>query len=132
MRHRVKGKKLGRDTAHRKALRKNLASSLINHGEVVTTLSKAKYIRPYVEKLVTLAKKSEGNELNVRRSLRRKLVDDASVNRLIKDIAPQYKNTSGGYTRIVRVGNRSGDNSMLARISFVERNKKEKQNENNK
>ena len=121
MRHRVKGKKLGRDSAHRKALKKNLASELIEHGEIVTTLTKAKYIRPYVEKLVTKARKSDKDALNVRRYLRRKLVNDKIVDQLINEVAPRYKGRPGGYTRIVRVGNRSGDNSSLARISFVEK-----------
>ncbi len=120
MRHRVKGKKLGRDTSHRKALRKNLASSLIEHEEVTTTLAKAKYLRPYIESLVTKAIKSQDNELNVRRYLRTKLVSDEIVEKLVSEIAPRYKKRPGGYTRIVRIGNRSGDGSILARISFVE------------
>ncbi|MBD3366109.1 50S ribosomal protein L17 [candidate division WWE3 bacterium] len=124
MRHRVKGKKLGRDASHRKALCRNLASSLIEHGEVVTTLAKAKYIRPYVEKLVTKANKKD--TMNARRFLRTKLVNDAVVETLINEVAPKFKDRAGGYTRIVRVGNRSGDNSMLARISFVDGSKGKK------
>lgn len=120
MRHRVKGKKLGRDAAHRKALRKNLATSLIEHGSIVTSLEKAKYVRPYVEKLVTRAAKVEEGKYNVLRYLKQHLATEAAVQLLIEEIGPKYKGRLGGYTRIVRVGNKAGDNSMQARISFVE------------
>jgi len=120
MRHRVKGKKLGRDASHRKALRKNLATSLIEEDAIVTTLIKAKYVRPYVEKLITKAKGYGSSEFNTRKYLTSKLFGDKAVAKLVNELAPRYKNRDGGYTRIVRLGNRSGDNSMLARISFVE------------
>ena len=120
MRHRVKGKKLGRDTSHRKALRKNLATSLIKDSELVTTVIKAKYLRPYIEGLVTKAKNYNESKLSTRKYLNSKLFGESVVDKLVTEIAPRYKNRKGGYTRIVRLGNRSGDNSMLARISFVE------------
>ena len=120
MRHRVAGKKLGRDLDHRKSLRRTLATDLVEKGSIVTTLAKAKYVRPYVERLVTRARDAGTDKLNVIRYLEPKLTTGSSVRKLIEEIAPTYKNRKGGYTRIVRVGNRSGDNSMLARISFVE------------
>jgi len=120
MRHRVKGKKLGRDTSHRKALRKNLATSLIKDDELVTTVAKAKYLRPYIERLVTKAKNYSESEFNTRKYLSAKLFGDGTVEKLVNEIAPRYKSRKGGYTRVIRLGNRSGDNSMLARISFVE------------
>ena len=120
MRHRVKGKKLGRDTSHRKALRKNLATSLIKYDELVTTITKAKYLKPYIERLVTKAKNYSGSEFNTRKYLNSKIFEETAVDKLINEIAPRYKNRKGGYTKVVRLGNRSGDNSMLAKISFVE------------
>jgi len=120
MRHRVKGKKLGRDTSHRKALRKNLATSLIKDDELVTTVIKAKYLRSYIERLVTKAKNYNESELNTRKYLNSKLFGESVVDKLVNEIAPRYKSRKGGYTRIIRLGNRSGDNATLARISFVE------------
>jgi large subunit ribosomal protein L17 len=120
MRHRMKGKKLGRDTSHRKALRKNLATDLVEQGSIVTTLAKAKYVRPYVETLVTRAKKAGTDKKVTTQYLRSRLTTENSITKLLDELAPRYKERPGGYTRIVRVGNRDGDNSSLARISFVE------------
>ncbi|MBP8961072.1 50S ribosomal protein L17 [Patescibacteria group bacterium] len=119
MRHRVVTKKLGRDTAHRKALKKNLAVDLIKHGSIVTSVVKAKYVRPYVENLVTKTN-TKSDKLSLLGYLRSHLSDEEAIKILMEDIAPRYKNRNGGYTRIVRVGNRLGDNSSMARISFLE------------
>ncbi len=119
MRHRVVKKKLGRDLDHRKALRRNLATELIDHESVETTLAKAKFIRPYVEKLVTYAKNHE-DRLVLLRYLRSHLSTEEAVRKVIDVIAPRYKSRPGGYVRIKRIGNRDGDNALLARISFVE------------
>lgn len=119
MRHRVVTKSLSRDTAHRKALRKNLATDLIKNESIVTSVAKAKYVRPYIENLVTKANK-KADKLSLLGYLRSHLTTEESIRKLMDEIAPKYKNRQGGYTRIVRVGNREGDNSSLARISFVE------------
>jgi len=120
MRHRVIGKKLNRDKDHRQALMKNLASSLLLHGKIETTLVKAKFIRPFVEKLITKAKDNSYNSL---RLLRSRLGNEEALNKLFSDIAPSYKDRNGGYTRIQRTGKiRKGDNSELATIELVTNN----------
>jgi large subunit ribosomal protein L17 len=120
MRHRVIGKKLNRDKDHRQALMKNLASSLLLHGKIETTLVKAKFIRPFVEKLITKAKDNSYNSL---RLLRSRLGNEEALNKLFSDIAPSYKERNGGYTRIQRTGKiRKGDNSELATIELVTNN----------
>ena len=119
MRHRVVKKKLGRDLDHRKALRRNLATELIEHESVVTTLAKAKFIRPHVERLVTYAKNHD-DRLVLLKYLRPHLATESAVRKVIEVLAPRYKTRPGGYTRIRRIGNREGDNAPMARISFVE------------
>jgi large subunit ribosomal protein L17 len=119
MRHRVITKKLSRDTSHRLALRKNLATDLVQNGSIVTTVAKAKYVRSYVEKLITKTK-IKSDKLSLLGYLRARLTTEEAIKKLIEDWAPKYKDRQGGYTRIIRVGNREGDNSSLARISFVE------------
>jgi large subunit ribosomal protein L17 len=117
MRHRVVGKKLSRDKDHRKALMKNLASSLLLNGKIETTLVKAKFIRPFVEKLITKAKDNSFNSL---RLLRSRLGNEDALRKLFSEIAPSYKERNGGYTRIQRTGKiRKGDNSELAIIELV-------------
>ena len=118
MRHRVAKKKLSRDVGHRKALLKNLSGSLIEHESIETTLAKAKALRPYVEKLVTKARK--GSEYNILRYLRTKLLSENAIRKLVTEIAPKYKDRQGGYTRIIRTRNRDGDDSTMARIEFVQ------------
>jgi large subunit ribosomal protein L17 len=118
MRHRVAKVKLNRDMAHRKALLKNMSASLIEHEKIETTLIKAKSLRPYVEKLVTKAKR--GSDFNTLRYLRKKLFSEDAIKKLVDDIAPKFKGRKGGYTRIVRVRNRDGDNSVMAVIEFVQ------------
>jgi len=116
MRHRKTGRKLNRTPSHRKALLRNMATDLLEHEEMVTTLPKAKELRPYAEKLITLGKKES---LHARRRalslIRRKSV----VAKLFDDLAPRYAKRSGGYTRIVKLGNRKGDAAPLAMIELV-------------
>jgi len=117
MRHRVIGKKLSRDKDHREALLKNLASSLILNGKIETTLVKAKFVRPFVEKLITKAKDNSFNSL---RLLRTKLGNEEALRVLFNEVSPTFSNRNGGYTRISRVGKiRKGDNAELATIELV-------------
>ncbi len=129
MRHRVAGKKLNADTQHRQALRRNLARSLILHGRVSTTLTKAKAIRPYVEKLVTRARRAAalkdhdpGAYVHQVRLLGREIPDRAVLSLLVDRIGPMCKDRPGGYTRIVREAhNQLGDNAPKAIFEFVDR-----------
>ena len=119
MRHCKKGRKLNRTASHRKALFSNLASSLIINKHIVTTLPKAKELRRFSERLVTYAKKDNlhGRRLilkNIKGKLNKKI-----ANILIHDIAPNYKDRSGGYTRIIKLKNRKNDNSEMCIIEFV-------------
>ena len=126
MRHRVYGRTLGRDKDHRRALLRNLSRALILEGSIKTTLAKAKFVRPYVEKLVTKAKKSNPHSLRLVRS---KLPDEKAIRVLFEEIAPKFLSRAGGYTRIVKLGFRQGDNAPLARIEWVEGKKDEKNND---
>ena len=116
MRHCIKGKKLNRNTAHRSALLENLTIALVTHGTICTTLHKAKFMRSYVEKAVTLAKKGT---LSSKRSLISALGDRSAVDKLINDISKQYADRHGGYVRIVKSGYRKGDMAPMAYIQFV-------------
>ena len=116
MRHRVSGKKLNRDIKHRRALFKNLITSLIVHGQITTTETKAKVVQGKVDKLFTKAKK--GN-LHSRRQIDSVLNNTKLTNKLVDELAPKTKRVSG-YTRITRLGRRSGDNAMLTRLEFVD------------
>lgn len=122
MRHRVTGKKLGRDASHRKALKRNMAISLIEHGQIETTLPKAKFVKPFAEKLVTRAKKGD---LHAIRILKKNLVNEDAVRKLVEVIGPRFADRNGGYTRIVKMGFRDGDKAEMARISWVEEKKDE-------
>jgi len=117
MRHRVATKTLNRDAAHRKSLLRNLSTSLVLHEKVVTTTTKAKYLRPYIEKLITKAKK--GNDFNTVKYLKARLTQNDAVRKIISDIGPRFISTPGGYTRIVKMGERKGDNASMARIEFT-------------
>ena len=120
MRHLVKGRKLNRTASHRIALKRNLAMSLIEHKSIKTTLPKAKELQSFVERLVTYAKK--GN-LSSHRLITQKLpgkLGKKMTNILIHDIAPNYSDRSGGYTRIIKLGNRKNDNSLVSIIEFVD------------
>ncbi|WP_375403542.1 50S ribosomal protein L17 [uncultured Sphingomonas sp.] len=118
MRHRVGGRKLQRTSAHRLALFRNMAAALIKHEQITTTVAKAKELRPYVEKLVTLAKRGG---LSNRRLAHARLLDDAQLIKLFDVIGPRYEARSGGYTRIVKAGIRLSDASPIAIIEFVDR-----------
>jgi large subunit ribosomal protein L17 len=116
--HRMKGRKLSRTTAHRRALWANMAQALIKHEQIVTTLPKAKDLRPIVEKLITLAKK--GGLANRRLAIAR-MRDEVMVAKMFDVLAPRYKDRAGGYTRIMKAGFRYGDNAALAVIELVDR-----------
>ena len=118
MRHQNSGRKLNRTASHRKAMFANIAASLILHEQIVTTLPKAKEIRPIVEKLVTLGKRGD---LHARRQAISQIRDVAVVSKLFDAIATRYANRNGGYLRIMKAGYRHGDNAPLAVIEFVER-----------
>ncbi len=118
MRHRVGGRKLQRTSTHRTALFRNMAAALIKHEQITTTLAKAKELRPYTEKLVTLAKKGG---LSNRRLAHARLLDDAQLVKLFDVIAPRYAERAGGYIRIVKAGVRMSDAADMAIIEFVDR-----------
>ena len=118
MRHRVAGRKLQRTSAHRAAMFRNMAAALIKHEQITTTTAKAKELRPYVEKLVTLAKKGG---LSNRRLAHARLMDDTQLVKLFDVIAARYADRNGGYTRVVKAGIRMSDASPMAIIEFVDR-----------
>jgi large subunit ribosomal protein L17 len=118
MRHRVGGRKLQRTSSHRLALFRNQAAALIKHEQILTTVAKAKELRPYVEKLVTLAKKGG---LSNRRLAHSRLMDDAQLVKLFDTIAARYADRNGGYTRIIKAGIRASDAASMAVIEFVDR-----------
>lgn len=118
MRHRVGGRKLQRTSAHRLALFRNMSAALIKHEQITTTLAKAKELRPYVEKLVTLAKKGG---LSNRRLAHARLLDDAQLVKLFETIGTRYADRNGGYTRIIKMGPRQSDAAEMAIIEFVDR-----------
>lgn len=118
MRHQKAGRKLNRTASHRKAMFANMAASLILHEQIVTTLPKAKEIRPIVEKLVTLGKRGD---LHARRQAISQIRDVAVVAKLFDAIATRYATRNGGYLRIMKAGFRQGDNAAMAVIEFVER-----------
>ena len=123
MRHRKSGRKLNRTSSHRKAMFANMAAALINHEQIKTTLPKAKELRPFVEKLVTLAKRGD---LHARRIAISRVRDKAMVKKLFETIGPRYEDRHGGYTRVVRAGFRYGDNAPVAVIEFVDRDESAK------
>ncbi|WP_375613139.1 MULTISPECIES: 50S ribosomal protein L17 [unclassified Bartonella] len=118
MRHSKSGRKLNRTASHRKAMFANMATSLIEHEQIVTTLPKAKEIRPIVEKLVTLGKRGG---LHARRQAIAALGDAGKVAKLFDTLAPRYASRNGGYLRIMKAGFRTGDNAPMAVIEFVDR-----------
>tara|TARA_E500000178_G_C16969701_1_gene730298 strand:- start:357 stop:803 length:447 start_codon:yes stop_codon:yes gene_type:complete len=133
MRHRIKGRKLNRTSAHRKSMFKNLAASLIKYEQIITTLPKAKDLRPIVEKMITLGKKGT---LHARRQLISKLPKDAEIEKVMKEFSERYKDRKGGYVRIIKKGYRYGDSSPMAIIELLDRNiiaksKNEKSNKSN-
>ncbi len=118
MRHRVGGRKLSRTSAHRTALFRNQSAALIKHEQIVTTVAKAKELRPYVEKLITLAKKGG---LSNRRLAHARILDDAQLTKLFDVLASRYADRNGGYTRIIKMGPRGSDAAPMAIIEFVDR-----------
>ncbi|HWJ58401.1 MAG TPA: 50S ribosomal protein L17 [Sphingomicrobium sp.] len=118
MRHRVGGRKLQRTSSHRAALFRNMSAALIKHEQITTTLAKAKELRPYVEKLVTLAKRGG---LSNRRLAQSRLMDDAQLTKLFDVIAARYEGRNGGYTRVIKAGIRISDAAPMAVIEFVDR-----------
>jgi large subunit ribosomal protein L17 len=118
MRHRSGGRKLQRTSAHRIALFRNMSAALIKHEQITTTLAKAKELRPYVEKLITLAKKGG---LSNRRLAHARLLNDAQLIKLFDVLAERYKDRNGGYTRVIKAGIRASDAAPIAIIEFVDR-----------
>jgi large subunit ribosomal protein L17 len=118
MRHGNAHRKLGRTTGHRTAMFANMAASLIKHEQIVTTLPKAKELRPFVEKLVTLAKRGD---LHARRQAISQVRDVEQVGKLFATLGPRYASRNGGYIRVLKAGYRHGDNAPMAVIEFVDR-----------
>lgn len=116
MRHRKKGRKLSRTSSHRKATLRNMVTSLFRHERIETTTAKAKELRPYAERLITLARRGD---LHSRRLARRKIEDREVLGKLFDDIAPRYTERPGGYTRILKLGNRKGDAAEMSLIELV-------------
>ena len=118
MRHKSGGRKLQRTSAHRTALFRNMSASLIKHEQITTTVAKAKELRPYIEKLITLAKR--GGLANRRLAMSR-LMDDTQLVKLFDVLAERYKDRNGGYTRVIKAGIRASDAAPMAIIEFVDR-----------
>lgn len=118
MRHRVGGRKLQRTSSHRAALFRNMSAALIKHEQITTTLAKAKELRPYVEKLVTLAKRGG---LSNRRLAHARLMDDTQLKKLFDVLGVRYAERNGGYIRIIKAGIRASDAAPMAIIEFVDR-----------
>ena len=118
MRHGKSGRKLNRTASHRKALFANMAASLIEHEQIVTTLPKAKELRPVVERLITLGKRGD---LHARRLAHARLRDDAMTKKLFEVLGPRYEERAGGYCRIMKAGFRYGDSAPMAVIELVDR-----------
>ena len=118
MKHNISQKKLNRTTSHRKALLMNLSNALLKHEQIKTTLPKAKELKPFIEKIITLGKKEN---LHSRRKASSILHDEKNIKKLFEVFAQRYKDRNGGYTRIVKLGNRFGDNAPIAIIELVDR-----------
>ena len=116
MRHRAKGRQLSRTSSHRRALLNNMATSLFEHGRVVTTEAKAKELRPFAEKLITLARRGD---LHARRLVERRIKDRDTLGKLFSEIGPRFAARPGGYTRILKMGHRAGDGADIARIELL-------------
>ncbi len=124
MKHRIKQRKLGRDSSHRKALLANMAAALVKHEQITTTLPKAKELRPYVEKLITMGKQGLSNpekSLGKRRKVISKMRDVTQTKKIFDVLAERYANRNGGYTRIMKAGFRYGDAAPMAVIELVDR-----------
>ena len=119
MKHRIKGKKLNRTSSHRKALFKNMAQAIIKHEQIITTLPKAKTMKPIIDKLITLGKKGS---LHARRQAFSQLRDNNMVSKLFGDLASRYADRQGGYSRVLKAGYRYGDAAAMAVLELVDRN----------
>ena len=117
MRHQRSGKKLGRDSAHRKALYANLTGALIEHGRIKTTIAKAKAVRPIAEEMITLGRRGD---LAARRQALKYLRSQDVVHKLFSEVAPRFADRPGGYTRIIRIGPRPGDSAEMVYLEFVD------------
>ena len=117
MRHRKKGRQLSRTASHRKAVLRNLATSLFVHERIETTTAKAKELRPYAERLITLARRGD---VHSRRLAGQKIQDRDALGKLFDDIAPRFADRPGGYTRILKLGNRKGDAAEMSLIELVD------------
>lgn len=116
MRHGSRGRQLSRTSSHRRALLRNMATSLFEHDRIVTTEAKAKELRPYAERLITLARRGD---LHARRQVERRIKDRSVAGRLFGEIGPRFASRPGGYTRIVKLGHRDGDGAEMARIELL-------------
>lgn len=116
MRHRVKGRQLSRTASHKRAMMNNMVTSLFQHEAVVTTTAKAKELRPFAEKLITLARRGD---LHARRQVERRIKDRAILKRLFDEIGPRFASRPGGYIRILKLGFRPGDGADMARIELL-------------
>ncbi|HEX9166944.1 MAG TPA: 50S ribosomal protein L17 [Gemmatimonadales bacterium] len=116
MRHRAKGRQLSRTSTHKRAMLNNMATSLFEHGGIVTTTAKAKELRPFAEKLITLARRGD---LHARRLVEQKIKNREVLGRLFKEIGPRFAGRPGGYTRILKLGHRVGDGAETARIELL-------------
>ena len=123
MKHSITHRKLNRTTSHRKVLLMNLSNALIKHEQIMTTLPKAKELRPYVEKIITLGKKGD---LESRRKTISILQDEINTKKIFGTFAERYKDRLGGYTRIVKIDNRFGDNAPTAIIELIDRDEEAK------
>ncbi len=124
MRHRKAKKKLNRTPSHRRATLRNMAGALITHGQIVTTLPKAKMLRPFVERLITLGKRGD---LHARRLAARRLYDEPALGKLFSNLAERFAARPGGYTRIIKAGFRRGDNAPRAVIALVDYETKDRE-----
>ncbi|MFN4114751.1 MAG: 50S ribosomal protein L17 [Sphingomonadaceae bacterium] len=118
MRHKIGGRKLQRKTGHRNAMFRNMAAALIKHEQIMTTVPKAKELRPYVEKLISLAKRGG---LSNRRLAHARLLDETQLKKLFDVLAARYADREGGYTRVIKAGIRAGDAAPMAVIELVDR-----------
>ncbi len=123
MRHKLAYRKLNRTSEHRKVLFKNMLNSLIKYEQIITTLPKAKELKPKIDKVITLGKK---NNLQSKKDLFSKLQDKSSVDKLIKTLSQRYEKRKGGYSRVIRAGFRYGDDAPMAVIELVDRDVKAK------
>ena len=129
MRHRVSGRKFGRESGHRKLMLKNLVKSLVEHGRINTTVAKAKEIRGLAERLITYGKK---NTVHHRRLAYRILQNRTLVKKVFDELAPQYSDREGGYTRVLKAGFRRGDSAAMAIIEYIQKEKEKIDTKNKK